>query len=305
MLGANSKAPVVHWQAVSMEENNVQEDAIQKKKNPPDPTSVVVQDLSGSTDPTHPLVKQWLLKRAMDLFFNRYTVRFFACGPLRWSSDTLYYFDVQTHPHVRGHVALTIDDAPCRSSSSSRVSQVVELLDRYGARATFMVIGSFIPGHEDDMIDLLRRGHEIGNHGMMDERMDRDTPDDFLQAVDECSNRIRTLQKQAGVPEGVKWFRAPHGKYTTQMQRDLSKRNLQNVMCDTYGCCPIVQDSEYIGRSLARNAQDGSIVLLHMPEGGFRDHCLSALTRLLEGLHRRGLKVVTVSEMERLANKKR
>jgi hypothetical protein len=40
--------------------------------------------------------------------------------------------------------------------------------------------------------------------------------------------------------------------------------------------------------------QDGSIIIMHMPERGFRDHTLAAMAQLLAGLTERGLHVVTL-----------
>ena len=41
-------------------------------------------------------------------------------------------------------------------------------------------------------------------------------------------------------------------------------------MCDTYACCPVIQDGDFIGKFLAKQAEHGSIIVIHMPEHGFR-----------------------------------
>lgn len=253
-----------------------------------------------------PIWLQWLMKRTVEMVFNRETVRYFACGPLRYSKS-LYFFDVRKYPSVRGHVALTLDDAPCRftNKANSRLQEVLALLDDYNAKATFMVVGKFMSGeHDSDIVDLFNRGHELGNHGKLDFSLNTLNEEDFLRNVDECNKKIVSLQKRATkVPQEqtVRWFRAPHGKYTRKMEKCLSTRGLRNVMCDTYASCPIVEDGQWIGDSLARNAQDGSIILLHMPERGFRDWCIVALHRLLEGLRQKGFQTVTISELDRIA----
>lgn len=254
--------------------------------------------------PSRSKTHQWLLKRSMDALFWRESVRFFSAGPHRYAS--LCCYRVSEYPAVRGHVALTLDDAPCRfSRGNSRLSQVLETLAAYNkSTATFMMVGKFMenPSHQCDLIELLQQGHEMGNHGMVDRAYDADSPQDFAQAVDQCSDRIKQVQRLAGVSEGVHYFRAPHGKYTRAMESVLHSRKLCNVMCDTYASCPIIEDGEYIGSSLSQRAQHGSIILLHMPERGFRDWCMVALIRLLDGLKERNLKVVSVSKLEALAH---
>ena len=260
---------------------------------------------------------QWLLKRCMDVLFNRHTVEFFSAGPHRMSS--LCYFDSRQYPGVENRVALTIDDAPGRlGPKNSRLDDVRELLAKYDAKATFFVVGDWVKedgcGHEMALARLLRDGHELGNHGSRDDRHDLMDPSDFLEAVDGCSRKIRMIHELAAKYENaknaenaardddsdgvVRYFRAPHGKYTREMENLLKKRNLRNVMCDAYASDPIVEDAEYLASSLLRQSRSGGIVLLHLPERGFRDYCFEALRLLLEGLKRRNMKVVTVGELE-------
>jgi len=247
--------------------------------------------------PDRPWVKQWLMKLTMRMTFTRQTVRYFGSAPLRNSS--VCYFEGDG---VRGHVALTIDDAPCRfTDANSRVKEVAELLDKFGARATFMVVGSFIEAHKAALAELLRAKHELGNHCMLDRSYEGDSPEDFAEAVDGTSKALRELQRSAGVEEGVRWFRAPHGRYTAGMAAVLRERGLTNVMCDTYASCPVVQDGDFIGGFLARSVLEGGVILIHMPERGHREWCMLGLQRLLEGLQQRSLRAVTVSELHRRA----
>lgn len=207
-----------------------------------------------------------------------------------------------------GYVALSLDDAPCRfdDRSHSQLENVLDLLKKYDAKATFMVISSFLADcHEPDMIRLLVEGHELANHGVKDEAMDKmaTSVETFVEALDECNNKITDLQKKAGgVEVGVKWFRAPQSRYTKTMEEGLVQRDMHNVMCDAYAACPIVEDGPWIASALSKQIKNGSIAILHMPEKlGFREHCLEALERLLEELKKRNFKVVTVGELHQLS----
>jgi peptidoglycan/xylan/chitin deacetylase (PgdA/CDA1 family) len=263
--------------------------------------------------PSRSWIEQFLLKRCVDMLFHRHTVAFFAAGPRRMTS--LYSFPLRTYPNVLGHVALTIDDAPSRfGPRNSQLDAVRELLAEYDAKATFMVVGKFVTGHEQQMVQLLEEGHEFGNHGISDQAHHKfDSDNDFLEALDSCNTRIENLQRQQQLmtlnksqalqPVGVRYFRAPHGKYTKRMEELVQSRNMVNVMCDAYAADPIVEDGDYIARSLTRQARDGGILLIHIPERGFRDYCLVALKGLLEGLKRRKLKVVSVGMLEALAKR--
>jgi peptidoglycan/xylan/chitin deacetylase (PgdA/CDA1 family) len=259
-----------------------------------------------SVPPYSPPAAQWALIKIMKRIFHRPSVSFFAAAPLRMTSN--YHFD--TDQNV---VALTLDDAPCRFSTlvNSRMTEVLDLLKRYNnAKATFMVVHSFAaqPVHENDLLRALKEGHELANHGIRDESFKNTSTDDFCQAVDQCNNLLLELQQKAGFDNNsnndnntIKWFRAPHAYYTQEMEDVLQQKGMRNVMCDAYASCPIVQDSDAIAESLLRQAQPGSIILIHMPERGFRDWTLPALEKVLKGLQERNTKVVTLSQLEAIS----
>ena len=290
---------------------------------------------------------QTLVKQSVSWLFNRWAVTHFGSAPYRYKS--LCYFDVLKNPNVKGYVALTLDDAPCRFDhrEASEIPRIGQLLAKYEAKATFMVIGSWCTSaHKPDLVQLLREGHELGNHGMMDRSYEFDSPESFGADVDECNQIIQDLQTEASIdydttndpiqvhpgdpsfqdqknnkinkkdsgstlqppssPRQPPWFRAPHGRYTKSMEQVLHSRDLTNVMCDTYASCPIVQDGPSIAQHLTATANDGSIILLHTPEKHVRQWCWTALEGLLEGLvHKRHFKVVTVSELAKLAGTKK
>lgn len=62
-------------------------------------------------------------------------------------------------------VALTYDDGP----HNVRTKQIVQELDKYGAKATFFVLGNRIDGTEyngrEGLLAIAESGHEIGIHG--------------------------------------------------------------------------------------------------------------------------------------------
>eukprot|EP00547_Thalassionema_nitzschioides_P000037 CAMPEP_0194208574 /NCGR_PEP_ID=MMETSP0156-20130528/6985_1 /TAXON_ID=33649 /ORGANISM="Thalassionema nitzschioides, Strain L26-B" /LENGTH=448 /DNA_ID=CAMNT_0038935569 /DNA_START=124 /DNA_END=1467 /DNA_ORIENTATION=+ len=264
------------------------------------------------------------LKTTMRLVFKRKTVAYFGSAPLHYKS--LNYFPSSSQSQASAlirqkirenatsvpaaeqqkYVALTLDDAPCRFSDtdSSEIPKVLALLRKYNVKATFMVVGSWCRNHEDDLIRLIQDGHELANHCMMDRSYEFDDPKDFGNAVDECSAIIQDLYLRAGVTDKSRcpyWaFRAPHGRYTQEMARQLASRGLVNVMCDTYASCPVVEDGDFVGKHLTNTCKDGSIILLHMPEVHVRQWCLTALEKLLKGLKHRNMQAIPLGEMARI-----
>ena len=57
-------------------------------------------------------------------------------------------------------VALTFDDGP----HSKYTPIILDILDKYNAKATFFVIGKNAQEHPDIVLEEFTRGHEIGKH---------------------------------------------------------------------------------------------------------------------------------------------
>ncbi len=99
-----------------------------------------------------------LAAAAAILFFTpRRILELFA----RTTPDVLYF--ARTSEKI---VALTIDDGP-----STETPKILGVLSRYNASATFFLISERVrSGGEGVVRDMVRWGHEIGNHLTHDER---------------------------------------------------------------------------------------------------------------------------------------
>ena len=84
------------------------------------------------------------------------------------------------------------------------------------------------------------------------------------------------------------------------MARVLEQEGYTLVLCDAFGM-DTVCGADYVARHILRTARGGSVVLMHMPERGFREHNLPAMRAVLAGLARRGLRCRTLSELHALA----
>lgn len=226
---------------------------------------------------------------------------------LLFPSSTLTHFDVQVHPGVRGKIALTIDDAPCRpESSQSMVSEIRALLSEFGATATFFVISSYLSGHEQDVAQLLNDGHEIANHCPEDRSYIYDSKEEFeaslLQAESAC-DKVRSLAREEGrssLPEPpLRWFRSPKGQLNETMAAVVAEHGFTHVLTDCYANDPWISDPTFIAQTMLAQAEDGAIAVIHMPERGFREYTLDALRLFLIGLDQCKLQAVTLSALYR------
>lgn len=190
----------------------------------------------------------------------------------------------------RGEVALTFDDGP----DPIVTPQVLDLLDRFGMKATFFCIGRKVCAHPQVVEDMVRRGHAIENHSfehihwfaMMDPwRMSRD---------------IESAQLAIGRIAGERpcFFRAPNGFRNPWLDALLARRGLRYVSWTRRGLDTVRRDTKAVARALTQDLHAGDVLLMHDGNCGRaaddQPMVLSVLPMLLERLRERGLKSVAL-----------
>lgn len=179
--------------------------------------------------------------------------------------------------------ALTFDDGPSRQTTP----QLLDVLRKHRARATFFIIGERIRGNEALVERIVAEGHELANHLMDDQPSVRLSDREFRRQLAQVSSLL--------APYGdVKWFRPGSGWFTGQMVRSAAELGLRCVL----GTIPAAHygGPARLARSLARRVRPGSIVILHEGTAGRRG-VAPTTDLLLAELTRRGIAAETVSDL--------
>lgn len=245
--------------------------------------------------------------------------------PKLFPPPSLNFYDVKAFPKVKGLVAITIDDCFCRKDEENDcyVQEIVSLLKNsksgstISQKVTFFTTVDFAAGEWREKLikeQVLKNGHELGNHAVADTTHEKDTIEEFEKVVDTTNEFITrmvgsetneennsTTSKNISSSTSTKWFRAPSGKLSPNMLKVLEKKKMINVMGDCYANDPHITDPAWLAQTLSKNATDGSILIIHMPERGFREWCFEELKLLLNELDKKGLRSVTLTELERAA----
>jgi len=109
-----------------------------------------------------------------------------------------YVARVDTHERV---VALTFDDGP----DPMHTPRVLAVLDQHQVKATFFMMGRNVERYPEIAREVLRRGHEIGNHSYSHPKLVLMSP----RRVREEVERTDKLLRDVGV-SGEIHFRPPH-----------------------------------------------------------------------------------------------
>ncbi len=189
-------------------------------------------------------------------------------------------------------VALTIDDGP-----SIATADILLVLDRYDAKATFFNISGHLPGNEAIVSNAVAAGHELGNHFTADEPSIRLSPDDFeadLLAAEQ------TWQPYLPETAPLRWLRPGMGFYNTDMVQTAQKHGYQVVLGSVFPYDTHVLSSRFASAFILNTVQPGDIIVLH--DGGDRGpRTVDTLNKILPVLKARGYEVTTLSELIKTA----
>eukprot|EP00435_Cladocopium_sp_Y103_P010968 s1561_g2.t2 len=121
----------------------------------------------------------------------------------------------------------------------------------------------------------------------------------LVSGPQELLKTSKKIQELSGA--APRWFRAPQGKFSGSMHGVVSKYGMQHALGDCYCDDWAIEDSDWVAGTMLQQVRGGSVLILHMPERGFREHILKALELLLIGLKQKGLTAVTLSQLSHLA----
>jgi peptidoglycan/xylan/chitin deacetylase (PgdA/CDA1 family) len=177
-------------------------------------------------------------------------------------------------------VALTYDDGP-----GAYTGQLLDMLRKSGARATFFMLGENVRGHAHLVRRMAYEGHEVANHTWSHPKL---TGMSSGAVRSEISRTQRAIQEASGVVPKV--FRPPYGATDAKVGRAVG---MPQIMWS-------VDSMDWLHRSTARNVnagvkdpKPGGVVLFH----DIHQATVKATPRILSGLRQRGFTPVTVSEL--------
>jgi peptidoglycan/xylan/chitin deacetylase (PgdA/CDA1 family) len=153
-------------------------------------------------------------------------------------------------------ILITIDDGP----DPHDTPELLDLLDRHQTKAVFFMIGNKVVAHPELAREVLRRGHEIGNHTMT-----------HPQATFWCAGPWRTRREIADCQRVIeqttgfkpRYFRAPVGHRNLFTHPVAAALGLEVMAWSRRGFDAVETDAGKVLTRLLTNIGAGDIVLVH------------------------------------------
>ncbi len=181
-------------------------------------------------------------------------------------------------------IALTFDDGP----HPVMTPWILDLLDRYGYRATFFLVGKQAAMYPGLVREIAERGHELGSHSHTHCN---------LCTLDRLGVEQELVRSRAAIRQAcgrtVTLFRPPGGNYDQSVRFAAAATGFVPVFwTENIGNYPGA-DGAGIAEAMDRKLATGGIVLLH---NGY-DETQVALPHLLRRLYARGARCDTISAL--------
>lgn len=184
------------------------------------------------------------------------------------------------------YIALSFDAA----WDNSQTKQILDILDENDIKVTFFMTGEWISKYPDDVKEIAKRGHELGNHSDTHKMMSRLKREDIIDELKATHQKVYDL---TGID--MKVFRPPYGDYNDNLIATACSLKYHVVQWDVdsldwkdYGSKSIINtvcNHKHLG--------NGSIILMH---NGAK-YTPESLDTIIKTLKDKGYEFVTMSEL--------
>ncbi len=187
----------------------------------------------------------------------------------------------------RPEIWLTIDDGP----DAEDTPQILDLLEKHKARATFFLIGERAEQLPGFVAEIVRRGHQVGHHTQT-HPVGSFWCASPARVRSELDTGLSSLSLGGAKP---RWFRAPVGIKGLFLTDALRQRGLDCVGWSVRSLDSVSRDPARVAERVDKAVRPGSIVLMHEGSSLSHDVRVQALRMLLERLSRRGVSCILPS----------
>lgn len=184
-------------------------------------------------------------------------------------------------------IALTFDDGP----HPRLTERILDILDHYQTRATFFMVGQNILNYPDTAREVIRRGHEVGNHSFSHHRIPTLGKEAIEAEIEKCEDALEELCEYR-----AHLFRPPQGAVNAYVEGCTERGDYTLVLwsLDTrdWEC----KSRDQIVEEVLSKVQPGDIILMH-DYIGTKSQTPEALEIILPKLLERGFEPTTVSDL--------
>jgi polysaccharide deacetylase family sporulation protein PdaB len=174
------------------------------------------------------------------------------------------------------------------SWGDDKTEDILKILDKYNAKATFFIVGAWIDQYPDKLKAMYEKGHEIGNHSNKHPMMTNISKDRMIKEIAMADAKIMSITGQ-----GTVLFRCPSGEYNNLVIETVEATNHYCIQWDVDSIDWKEQGEEIEYNRIVSKTNPGSILLFH----NNAKYTPKNLPKVLEYLKAQGYEFVKVSDL--------
>lgn len=168
---------------------------------------------------------------------------------------------------------------------TENVQAIMDILDEYGAKATFFLGGCWADDNIDIVRDIAKRGHEVGSHGYFHKDHSKMS---YEQNLSEITPSVKLLNAMLGFD--IKLFAPPSGAFNHSTINAATSLGLKTIMWSRDTIDWRDQDEKLIVSRATKNLENGEFILMHPTNA-----TVKALGEIVKYIRQSGFEAVTVS----------
>ena len=180
-------------------------------------------------------------------------------------------------------IALTFDDGP-----GPYTAHLLDILDQYGAKATFFLIGSKVSGQASVVRSIQARGHQLGNHSWSHPELPKLSVNQIAGEIDRTNEAIR---QAAGVKPTI--LRPPYGAANGVVLEQLRARGMSSILWSVDTRDWADRNSQIVCSRAVAGARPGAVILMH----DIHQTSVNAVPCILSSLKQQGYSFVTIQRL--------
>ena len=180
-------------------------------------------------------------------------------------------------------IALTFDDGP-----GPYTVHLLDILDQYGAKATFFLIGSKVSGQASVVRSTQARGHQLGNHSWSHPELPKLSVDQIAGEIDRTNEAIR---QATGVKPSI--LRPPYGAVNGVVLEQIRLRGMSSILWSVDTRDWADRNSQIVCSRAVAGARPGAVILMH----DIHQTSVNAVPCILSSLKQQGYSFVTIQRL--------
>lgn len=165
---------------------------------------------------------------------------------------------------------------------------ILDILDKYHVKTTFFLVEFWVDKFPEAVLEIHKRGHEIGNHSSTHPNMSKLSEEEIIKELKGAEEKIVEITGQRPIV-----FRPPFGAYNNTLIETCENNGYYVIQWDVDSLDWKDISAEQIVERVTRNVKNGSIILFH----NNAEYVEQYLPAIIERFQSEGYEIIPIGQL--------